>query len=447
MRGSVGIFFQTKERNNTKMKKALSVFLIIAVVSSLVFSVSVFAEYETVKVDGIKYTSYDTCCDVTGCNKEKSGDLIIPSSVKFGDKDLPVTSISYGAFSDCRSLTSVTIPDSVTSIGDNAFRGCSDLTSVTIGDGVTSIGSYAFYDCSNLTSINIPDGVMSTHYYGFFYGCNNLTYNEYDNALYLGNDDNPYHALIKAKNTSITNVAINKKTKVVSDNAFSGCSGLTSVTIPNGVTSIGDSAFSGCSGLTNINIPDGVISLGDKSFSYCSNLESIRLPDSVNSLGEAVFCGCTSLESVMLPDGLTKILSFCWVYDKEATYYGSFEDCTNLKTIYIPASILTLEMESFKGCDNLETVYFGGSEEQWKNIWIESDSPLLNAEIVFNYSKPAPEPGDTNGDGAVDNKDVVTLFRYVSSGNTGYIVSYDFNGDNEVNNKDVVALFRAVSAK
>jgi hypothetical protein len=58
-----------------------------------------------------------------------------------------------------------------------------------------------------------------------------------------------------------------------------------------------------------------------------------------------------------------------------------------------------------------------------------------------------PETGDVNGDGSVDNKDVVALFRYVSSAEAAYDALYDFNGDGEVNNKDVAALFKAVSAK
>ena len=55
--------------------------------------------------------------------------------------------------------------------------------------------------------------------------------------------------------------------------------------------------------------------------------------------------------------------------------------------------------------------------------------------------------GDVNLDGEVDNKDVVTLFRYVSAGNKAEDESiYDYNKDNEVDNKDVVALFRFLSS-
>lgn len=54
--------------------------------------------------------------------------------------------------------------------------------------------------------------------------------------------------------------------------------------------------------------------------------------------------------------------------------------------------------------------------------------------------------GDTNGDGNIDNKDVVVLFRYVSGNKSGAVAeNCDYNKDNEINNKDVVALFRALS--
>ena len=58
------------------------------------------------------------------------------------------------------------------------------------------------------------------------------------------------------------------------------------------------------------------------------------------------------------------------------------------------------------------------------------------------------EVGDCNRDGAVDNKDIVVLFRYVSSGEAAEDETiYDYNGDGEVNNKDVTTLFRDVSKK
>ena len=85
-----------------------------------------------------------------------------------------VTTIGNWAFYSCESLTSVTIPDRVTTIGEEAFNNCYSLTSVTIPDSVTKIGNSAFAYCTSLTSVNIGDIVTSIGEFAFYY-CNNLT--------------------------------------------------------------------------------------------------------------------------------------------------------------------------------------------------------------------------------------------------------------------------------
>ncbi|MBO4869420.1 MAG: hypothetical protein J5585_06875 [Clostridia bacterium] len=55
-------------------------------------------------------------------------------------------------------------------------------------------------------------------------------------------------------------------------------------------------------------------------------------------------------------------------------------------------------------------------------------------------------PGDINGDGSVDNQDVVALFRYVSGGKVEVVkAALDPDGDGDATNLDVVLLFRYVS--
>ena len=58
---------------------------------------------------------------------------------------------------NCRSLQSVTIPNSVTKIGNWAFWYCRSLQSVTIPDSVTEIEDGAFGGCSSLQSVTIPN--------------------------------------------------------------------------------------------------------------------------------------------------------------------------------------------------------------------------------------------------------------------------------------------------
>ena len=164
-----------------------------------------------------------------------------------------VTSIGGYAFSECKNLTSITIPEGVTSIEDGVFSGCG-LRSITIPKGVTSIGRYAFQECSSLTSITIPEGVTS-----------------------------------------------------IGIGAFSGCLDLMSITIPEGVTRIGSRAFEGCSSLTNITIPEGVTSIEDWAFSGCSSLMSITIPEGVTSIGAGAFRGCSSLKNITIPESVTSI--------------------------------------------------------------------------------------------------------------------------------------------
>jgi hypothetical protein len=67
--------------------------------------------------------------------------IAIPSSI---------TTIGYGAFGGCESLTSVTIPSSVTYIGSHAFSLCSSLTSVSLSRR-TQVGENAFPETARIT--------------------------------------------------------------------------------------------------------------------------------------------------------------------------------------------------------------------------------------------------------------------------------------------------------
>ena len=71
---------------------------------------------------------------------------------------------------------------------------------------------------------------------------------------------------------------------------------------------------------------------------------------------------------------------------------------------------------------------------------------LLIAAVSAGVAADTALAGDCNGDGELDNKDVVVLFRFVSGGAEGVVeANCDFNGDGVTDNKDVVALFRHLS--
>ena len=103
------------------------------------------------------------------------------SDVTIGES---VTSIDNSAFSDCYSLESITIPNGVTVIGGRAFSDCSSLTAVTIPYHVTNIEEFAFDGCSSLLSVVIPNSVTNI-WMGAFQSCNQLT-----DVYYVGTEAN-----------------------------------------------------------------------------------------------------------------------------------------------------------------------------------------------------------------------------------------------------------------
>ena len=159
------------------------------------------------------------------------------------------------AFSNCTSLTSVIIPNSVTSIGNSAFDFCYSLTSVTIPDSVTRIGYRAFYECYSLTSITVDE--------------NNEYYKSIDGNLYTKDGKTLIQYAIGKEATSFT---IPNSVASISNYAFRNCSSLTSITIPDSVTSIGYYAFDYCDSLTSVTIPNSVTSIHYRAFGYCYKL-------------------------------------------------------------------------------------------------------------------------------------------------------------------------------
>jgi hypothetical protein len=64
------------------------------------------------------------------------------------------TSIGYGAFNGCTSLSSVSLPEA-RSIGSSAFKNCTGLINVSLPEA-RSIGHSTFDGCTSLSSLNLP---------------------------------------------------------------------------------------------------------------------------------------------------------------------------------------------------------------------------------------------------------------------------------------------------
>ena len=262
-----------------------------------------------------------------------------------------VTTIDSYAFSNCSSLTSVSIPEGVTAIGSYAFSGCSSLTSVSIPEGVTTIDSYAFYYCSSLTSVNIPKGVKTIGSSAFYY-CSNLkkviaaNIQSWVNIVFNGSYANPlyYAGHLYINDQEVFTVNVPAGVTEIKPYVFYNMKDLVSVKIPKGLTSIGRSAFQGCTGLVSITIPDGVTSIGNYAFYDCNGLMTVSIPNSVTTIGTCAFYGCSGIVSINIPNGVTNINKY------------TFYNCDGLTSINIPSSVTVIDSYAFEGCDKLATV-------------------------------------------------------------------------------------------
>ena len=255
-----------------------------------------WASIDCIETIGSRFTIGDLTYEITSETEVKvqactqsATSVVIPETVTYQGTTYSVTSIGDWAFSDCSSLTSVTIPNSVISIGYAAFASCISLTSVDIPNSVTSIGGLAFHYCTGLESINLSDNITS------------IGRNCFDSCI------------------NLTTVNIPTSLSVIDTSLFRYCTSLTSVTIPNSVTSIGYAAFYYCSSLTSVTIPNSVTSIGWYAFQSCSSLTSVAIPNSVTSIGYAAFGECSSLTSVTLGNSVTSIVDWAFAYCSSLT--------------------------------------------------------------------------------------------------------------------------------
>ncbi len=337
-----------------------------------------------------------------------------------------VTSIGNMAFYGCSKLTQpVEIPDSVTSIGEQAFRDCTALTGVKIGSGVSAIPGGCFWDCHALADVQLPAGI-SVIGDGAFSNCTSL------GNIILPDGLTEIGANAFSGCTALTGIAIPDSVTKIDSLAFSLCTALSgTVTLPAALEDIGYNIFAyapvdvyyngsleslvalyenGTSTQPRAPVPFGFTFGGScvlhtTDGTYYSVCPVYRLTDDIKQTGQ-VYNGTPVARFTLDEGGLLTVggsgevaipdfgtdtdtpprvtqVSFAdgISYLSRWLQLGSF---TNMRQVYIPASVTVIDAAIFQNSTQLEDVYYGGSAEQWKAISIGGDNaPLLNARMHY----------------------------------------------------------------
>ena len=110
-------------------------------------------------------------------------------------------------------------------VGDGAFANCTSLPSITLPLGLREIEKGAFSGCTSLASVSFPAAGLTDIDEGAFYGC-----------------------------TALKAATLPLGLREIDKNAFWGCTSLTNVSIPASVTEIKSGAFGGCTGLRSVTV-------------------------------------------------------------------------------------------------------------------------------------------------------------------------------------------------
>lgn len=205
------------------------------------------------------------------------GNNAFASDTKLGSvtnfENTKVSQVAQNVFSQCSSLISISLPNTITAIGDRAFEGCSKLTSMDLSKTkTTTIGTSAFASCGNLGTIILPTTLTIIGTSAF-------------------KDDTNLRSVQNLEKTIVS---------IINKNAFLECKNLSSVKLPQTLSTLGESAFEGCSNLTAVSGFENtaVKILEARTFANCSSLSTLSLARGLTEIRTEALIGCSILRNL-----------------------------------------------------------------------------------------------------------------------------------------------------
>lgn len=350
-------------------------------------------------------------------------DVIVPELLG----EAIVTTIGYRAFASCKTIVSVTLPDTIKYIQSRAFTFCGNMTAINVGSGVRNIGFGAFYKCSKLQSITLPEAVDTIAGSTFCY-CDKLksikapgvtklmTSAFYDSGiseLEFSESFNCVESYAFTSSFHLKEFKYDKNVTYLGDYAFS-YSQIRSFEFNDAITEIPSYAFEHVYDLTSVVLPSNLVTIEKYAFYNCQHLESIEFPETVTTIGSSAFHYCYSLSGTLtIPETITSIGRYAFSetgydtlnYNSPALFSkgifemtnlstvnfgnrvteitsGMFDGCVQLKHITIPDTVTKIGSGAFMDCINLESVTLSS------NLLVIENGAFYDCEKLSNVDLP-----------------------------------------------------------
>ena len=393
------------------MKKAIS--LLLSLVLCFTCAAVAFADENDFVIENGKLTAYNGNADR----------VVVPEGVKtLGNSCL-----------NGKSMTELTLPDSLEVIEDWAISWSERLKTVTLPKNVKEIGSYVFDGDSSLKSIQVAEGnpyFISVDGVLFDRDCEILL--KYPEAKPTAGYELP--GTVKTIGagafyaTDLTEFSVGNKVEEIRGWAFGDCPNLTGVTIgqglnPNkGLKKLGDHVFSGSQKLASVFLPAALEEIGVFTFDNCTGLTAIDVAtggkhfDSQDGVLYSrdmktlvKYPEGKSAKGFKLPESVTGLYTgaftrsdFTEIDLTNVTDIGNYalNECHALKTVSLGEGLTHVGKGAFVKDDALRDVYYEGTADAWEKITVEEDNaPLEKAEMHYGGSSSVPHPERTGAIG------------------------------------------------
>lgn len=299
------------------------VVLLMITVLMMVSALQVTADTGTVKypATGGEITFDKSTGTVTECDKTVT-EATIPAEID----GVAVKQLGQNAFSGCRELASVTLPEGLTRIARGSFD-YTKITVISVPATVTYADPGAFYWAESLEDINVAEG--------------NTTYCSKEGVLF----DKEMTMLKRyPPGKTCDKYTVPSGVTQIYVGAFSYSKNTSEIVLPDSLETIGSDAFRECSGLKKVDLPDSIKTIPQRCFYDCTALTEIKLPSMLSDIGTSAFWQCGSLKSVTIPGNVTEISDRAFAY------------CTALDEVTIPESVKTISDSAFNGSTSV-TIY------------------------------------------------------------------------------------------